>query len=579
MDGTAPATVRVLRPPLRARLPVQLLLPAGIAAIVAYLTLLPLIFLLYGTFFTPTVGGQAGTFTLQNYLRAYTDRSALPIMANSFVFAVGTMVVSLVIGTMLAWITERTNTPLRGLFFAVSLVPLIIPGILFTLSWIFLLSPRIGLLNLWIMRLLGLSAPPFDIYSIGGMIWVEALHWSPIAYLMMSAAFRSMDPSLEEAALMSGSGLARTFYHVTLKLNVPTLLGASLLLFLRGLETFEVPAIIGLPAGIHVFTSRIYLAIKSYPSDFGLAGSYSTILLVMTLTGIFLYGRITREASRFATITGKGFRPHVIDLGIWKYAMAALIVGYLVVMVVLPMFVLVWNSVLPFYMRPSFPALSMLTIDNYTFVLKLPKTTRAVINSIGLSMGSATIVVIMTSVIAWITVRSRLPGRWLLDNLASLPLIFPGIVMGVALIWVYLTLPIPIYGTVWILLVAYVTRYLPYGMRTSSAALLQVHRELEEAAETSGASWGRTFRSIILPLLQPALLAGWIYVVIVSIRELSSSILLWGPGAEVLSVYIFDLWQTGHPQELSALGLMLVGFLLVLAMVLRALSQRYGVQH
>jgi iron(III) transport system permease protein len=249
------------------------------------------------------------------------------------------------------------------------------------------------------------------------------------------------------------------------------------------------------------------------------------------------------------------------------------------VMVLLPVFVLLWNSVLPFYMRPSRQALSMLTLENYEFVLKLPKTTRAVINSIGLSMGSATIVVVMTSIIAWITVRSRVPGRWLLDNLASLPLIFPGIVMGVALIWVYLTLPIPIYGTIWILLVAYVTRYLPYGMRTSSAALLQVHRELEEAAETSGASWGRTFRSIILPLLQPALLAGWIYVVIVSIRELSSSILLWGPGAEVLSVYIFDLWQTGHPQELSALGLMMVVFLLILAIVSRTLSQRYGVQH
>ena len=579
MAGTAPISARQLRLPAWGRVPAQGLLPAATVAFVAYLTLLPLIFLLYGTFFTPTVGGVAGTFTLQNYVRAYTDRSAAGIFVNSLVFAVGAALVAFAIGATLAWITERTNTPLRGLFFAISLIPLIIPGILFTLSWIFLLSPRIGLLNLWITRLFALQASPFDIYSMGGMIWVEGLHWSPIVYLMMSAAFRSMDPALEEAAVMSGGGVLQTLYHVTLKLNVPAILGAFLILFLRGLETFEVPAIIGLPAGIRVFTSKIYLAVKGYPSDFGLAGAYSTMLLLVTLAGLYAYGRVTREAGRFATVTGKGFRPRVIDLGPWRFLTAALIIAYLTLLVGLPVFVLLWNSVLPFYVKPSLAALSMLTTKNFTFVLAVPKTTRAVINSIGLAIGSATIIMLMTSVIAWITVRSRLPGRWLLDHLASLPLIFPGVVMGVALIWVYVTLPIPIYGTIWILLIAYVTRYLPYGLRTTSAALLQIHRELEEAAETSGAGWWRTFQSIVLPLLRPALLAGWMYVVIVSMRELSSSILLWGPGAEVLPVWIFDLWQTGHPQELSALGLMLVTGLFALALVSQRLTRRFGVQH
>jgi len=578
MAQAAPAPATVFRPPRRVRVSAQDLLPIGVALLVAYLTLLPFIFLLWGSFFTPTVGGQAGVLTLQNYVRAYTDRSTLPVAANSLIFAVGTMALAFAIGTVLAWITERTNTPLRGMFFAVSLIPLIIPGILFTLSWIFLLSPRIGLINQWLMLLLGLSAPPFDVYSMGGMIWVEGLHWSPIVYLMMSAAFRSMDPALEEAALMSGSTVLQTFARVTMRLNVPTILGVCLLMFLRGLETFEVPAIIGLPAGIHVFTSKIYLAVKAYPSDFGLAAAYSTNLLLLTLGGVYLYGRVTREATRYATVTGKGFRPRVIDLGPWRYLAAAVIVAYLGVMVALPLFVLVWNSFLPFYMKPSLQGLSMLTLENYTFLFGLPKTTRAVVNSIVLSLGSATIVMFATSVIAWITVRTRLRGRWILDNLASLPLIFPGIVMGVALIWVYLRLPIPIYGTIWILLVAYVTRYLPYGMRTSSSSLVQIHRELEEAAETSGASWWRTFVRIVLPLLRPGLLAGWIYIVIVSIRELSSSILLWGPGAEVLSIYIFDLWNTGHPQELSALGLMMVGFLFALALVSRRLSQRYGLR-
>ncbi len=556
----------------------QILLLGGAGGLVAYLTVLPLVFLLYGSFFTPMVGEQAGTFTFQNYVRAYTDRSTVPLLVNSVLFALGTTVLAFIVGTGLAWIAERTNTPLRGVFFAVSLIPLAIPGILFTLSWIFLLSPRIGLINVWLARLLGLSGPIFDVYSMGGMIWVEGLHWSPIVYLMMAAAFRSMDPALEEAALMSGSSLARTFYRITLRLNLPAVLGVFLLMFLRGLETFEVPTIIGLPAGIRVFTSQIYLAVKSYPSDFGLAGAYSTVLLLLTLAGVYAYARVTRESWRFATVTGKGFRPRMIDLGPWRYAAVALMALYLAVMVALPVFVLIWNSVLPFYMPPSLKALSSVTLKNYAFVLHLPKTGRAVTNSLALSIGSATIIVVLTSLISWITVRTRLPGRWVLDHLASLPLIFPGVVMGVALIWVYLTLPIHIYGTVWILLVAYVTRYLPYGMRAASSALLQIHRELEEAAETSGASWWRTFTAIILPLLRPALLAGWLYVVIVSIRELSSSIFLWGPGSEVLSVYIFDLWNTGHAQELCALGVMLVAGLCILATASRRLSRWQGMQ-
>jgi len=565
--------------PRRSWLTTPTLLMAGAGLVVGFLTLLPLFFLVYGSFFTPTVGGQAGTFTLANFAKAYADRSALPILLNSIAFAAGTLVVAVVVGTALAWITERTNAPLRGAFFAMSLIPLIIPGILFTVSWIFLLSPRIGLINVWLQDLFGLASAPFNVYSLPGMMWVEGLHWSPIVYLLMSAAFRSMDPALEESALMSGASLRSTFYHITLPLNLPTLLSVVLLLFLRGLETFEVPAIIGLPAGIQVFTSKIYLAIRSYPSDFGLAGAYSTILLGLTSIGIYIYARVTREASRFATVTGKGFRPRVIDLGPWRYLATALIVLYLTVMVALPVFVLLWNSLLPFYLKPSLQALQRLTFENYPFVFKLPKTTRAILNSLVLSFASATIIMLLTSVVAWIVVRTRLRGRWVLDNLASLPLIFPSVVMGVALIWVYLTLPIPIYGTIWILLVAYVTRFLPYGMRACSAGLVQIHRELEEAAETSGAPWRQSFTGIVLPLLRPALLAGWIYIVIVSIRELGSSIFLWGPGAEVLSVIIFDFWQTGHFQELCAVGIMLILLLFVLALVSRRLSQRYGVQH
>ncbi|MDR7420105.1 MAG: iron ABC transporter permease [Armatimonadota bacterium] len=544
----------------------------GVTGLVAYLTLVPLGFLIYGSFFTPGVGEQPGIFTVSNYLHAYTDRSSLPVLKNSVVFAAGTAATAFCLGTGLAWITERTDTPLSGLHSALSLVPLIVPGILFSLSWIFLFSPRIGLINLAVRRAFGLTDPLFNVYSLAGMVWVEGLHWSPLAFLLMTAAFRSMDPALEESALMSGASPRATFFRITLKLAMPTTLSVMLLLFLRGIETFEVPAIIGLPVGIHVFTSKIYLAVKGYPSDLGLAGAYSTLLLAMSLLGIFIHARVTGGANRFATVTGRGAVPRRIALGRWRYLTAAVLVGYLGLAVVLPLLVLVWYSLLPYYLQPSVRALDLLTVDSYRAVLTLPAVRRAAANTLLLALASATAVMLLTAVVAWITVRTRPRGRWLVDQMASLPVIFPGVVMGVALSWAYLRLPVPIYGTLWILLLAYVTRYLPYGVRASSSALLRIHTDLEGAAQMSGASWLQLFWRILFPLMRSGLVAGWIYVVVVSVRELSSSLLLWSPGNEVLSVVMFDLWQSGHPQEVAALGVLLAVVLTGAALVFRRVA-------
>ena len=236
------------------------------------------------------------------------------------------------------------------------------------------------------------------------------------------------------------------------------------------------------------------------------------------------------QGARFATVTGKGFRPRTIDLGEWRYLTAALFVLYFVVIVLLPFLVLVWSSLQKFYSAPSWAALSRVSLDAYRAVLDTPQFAQTVWNSLVLAAGSATIIMLVAAVISWIVVRTKLPGRWLLDNLASLPLVFPGMVLGLAIMVCYLTLDIGVYGTLWIMLIAYVTRFLPYGMRYSSASMLQIHKELEESAAMSGAAWGLTFRRVVLPLLKPGLLAGFIYVMIVSIRELSSSILLYSPG-------------------------------------------------
>jgi iron(III) transport system permease protein len=472
---------------------------------------------------------------------------------------------------------ERTNTPFKSLFFALTIVPLVIPGILFTVSWIMLASPKIGLINLALQGLLDTDTVFLDIYSMAGMIWVDGLHYSPMAFLLMTAAFRSMDPSLEEQAAMSGASVLQTARRITLKLAWPAAAGSLLILFVRSVESFEVPALLGLPVGIHVYTSSIYQAIHQYPSQVGLASAYAVTLLLLTSLGVYSQTRFASGGSHYATVTGKGFRPRTIDLGRWRYLTASIFIVYFLVIVLLPFLVLLWSSLQRFYSAPSWNALSRISLDSYRAVLEYPQFAQTVWNSFVVSLGSATAVMLLSAIMSWIVVRTKLPGRWMLDNMASLPLVFPGLVLGLAIMVCYLTFDIGVYGTLWIIFIAYVTRFLPYGMRYNSAAMLQIHKELEESAAMSGASWSMGFRRVVLPLLKPGLLAGFIYVMIVSIRELSSSILLYSPGTEVVSIMIWELWQNGQYVELSALGVMLIMALFCLVLLAQLFARRFGI--
>jgi iron(III) transport system permease protein len=454
----------------------------------------------------------------------------------------------------------------------------VIPGILFTVAWILLGSPKIGIVNLILMQWFGFGGPAFDIYSMWGMIWVDGLHYSPMAFLLMTAAFRAMDPSLEESAMMSGANVFQVVWHVTLKLAWPAIFATFLILLVRAIESFEVPALLGLPVGIQVFTSSIYQAVHRYPSQVGLASTYAVTLLLITTAGTYFISKLSTTGSKYSTMTGKGFRPRQIDLGRWRWLAASVFFVYFGLIVVLPLAVLVWSSFQQFYAVPSMEALKNLTLDPYRFVLTYPNLARSVWNSLALSLGSATLIMLITSVICWIVVKTKIRGRWLLDNLASLPMVFPGLVLGLALMIFYLNVDIGVYGTMWILFIAYVTRFMPYGLRFNTTSMLQIHKELEESAAMSGAGWTTTFTRIILPLLKPGLLAGWIYIVIVSIRELSSSILLYSPGNEVVSIVIWELWENGQYVELSALGVLFILALFALVMVAQYVGKKFGIK-
>lgn len=564
------------RPSIFARLaPRELLRPQtliilAVVLTVAYLAVVPLGYLLWGTFF------DEGGFTLRFFGEAYSQIPLTELLGNSFTFAIGSTTISVVLGTTLAYLQARTDVPFKRLVFAASLVPLIIPGILHTVAWILLFSPEIGVLNAWLEPVFGPRA--FNVYSMPGMIWVEGLHLSPLVFLLMSAAFRSMDPSLEESALMSGARMRTVIRRITLPLVVPALSAAILVMMVRVLEAFEVPAILGIRAREWVFVSRIYESLDDFPPKYGEGGALAMSLLLLTSVGVLIQSRLSRRGKAFQTVTGKGFRPRGLPLGRWRWPAAGLVFVYFLVAVVMPVLVLIYSSLLPFYAEPSAEQFSRFTLENYVATFTRPHTLNAFKNSLVLGIGSATAVMFFMAIASWLVVRTRLPGRWLVDNLAFSPLAIPGLVMGVALLFVYLRFPLPIYGTLWILFLAYCTRYMPYGMRYSSSSMVQISGELEESAQTSGASWWQTFRRVNLPLLMPGLIAGWIYIVLVSFRELSSSILLYSPGNEVLSIVIWERWENGQFTQLAALGMVMVATLVVLVVLASRLGARIGVK-
>jgi len=555
----------------------QTLILGGCSLLVFYLAALPIGTLLYGSFRSIPVMVAGGSFTVRNYISAFFDQEAYYLAWNSLRFALGSSFLAFMIGTYLAWVNERTNAPLKTACTLMAMLPLLIPGILTTIGWLFLLSPKIGVINLALRKLLGLTSGPFDIFSMWGMIWVQAVDIYPLAFLLMSAALRNMDPALEEASMAAGSSTMTTLRRITLPVMRPSMIGVMLIMFVRAIEAFEVPAIVGIPGDIHVFTSKIYLATHQYPSNHGLAGAYAVNLLIICVAGVLLYQKLTRRQEQFATVTGKGYRPRVVDLGYWKYLHLTIAVVIFAIGVIAPVLILIWASLVPYYGVPSAALIAKMSLENYEFILTYPEATKAFKNSLILSIGSATSVMLITSVIAWITVKSKIAGKGILDVISFIPIAIPGIVLGISLMWVYLIVPVPIYGTIWILFVAYMTKYLPYGVRAASASMIQITSELEEASHVCGGTWQQTFRKIILPLLTPGFLAGWLYISILALRELSTSILLYSTDSIVLSVLIFDLLDQAQYNWLAALGVLMIMVLMVMALVAYKVGATMGI--
>jgi iron(III) transport system permease protein len=557
---------------------VQLLVLVPLVAFLVYQVITPLGFLVWGSFKTVRPGAPGffdPTLTFSNYWRALADPQFVTSLLNTVLYTGATALGTLLVGTLLAWITTRTDAPGRAVIAGLAFAGLTVPGIIMTVSWILLASPNTGFINV-AARSLGLGETLFDIYTLPGMIWVSVWQFLPLAYLLLSAAFQSMDPSLEEASAIAGRGTIRTLRRVTLPLVLPSLLAIVVLLLIYGIEAFETPALLGIPGKVFVFSTLVYLNTSFAPSDIGLASAYAMFLLALSLAALAGYLRLTRRERAFVTITGKGFRPRRLPLGAWRLPLSAIGILIVLVGVALPLLTLVWTSFLRFLQPPSMAALQSLNFANYQTVLGNDGMRTAVLNSVVLGVGSATLTLALVTPIAWIVARTRLPGRQGLDMLAFAPIAIPGIVLSISMIWLYLSLPLPVYGTIWIILLAYLIKYMPVVMRIVSASVAQVHPEMEEASMLC-ATWSRTMRRVALPLLRPGLLAAWIWVASNSFREVTVAVMLANQDTRPVGVAMFALWNDGRFGMVAAFAVIILVVLSALSAAALWVGRRYRV--
>ena len=536
-------------------------------AVVSYLVLVPLIMLLYASVKSTEdkLPFEVTGLTLANYATVLTSPATLPIFVNTFFFTAGSLAVGLPLAILMAWLLERTAIPARRWIAALILVPMTIPSLLSAIAWIQLLDPRIGLINVVLRAMLGLSGDtgPFDIYTLSGMCFVQGLRLVPSAYLMIAASFRAMDPSLEEQSAMAGRGVAQTTLRITLPIMRPALLAMFIYYIIVVIESFDIPGLLGFTARIRVLSTAIYWATHSEVGlpDYGLASALGALILAVALLLMWFYQRLTKHQERFTTITGKGYRPRQINLGAWTVPATTLCVVYLAIAVVLPFLMLIWTSVQPFYAVPSADSLARITFEGYFKIWQESTVMRALWNTTVLALTTSAATIVLAVLVSWFVVRrTRVAGGWshYLATVSFLPQCVPSIVIGLAFIFVYVRFPIPIYGTLWIIALAMTTRYLAYSSRTMTSALMQVHGELEEASQMSRAPWARTLRKITMPLLAPAMINVFFWVAVHAMQELSMALMLYNPDTVVVSTMIWSMWQNGRTADAAVLGVILI---------------------
>jgi iron(III) transport system permease protein len=546
----------------------------SLIAVVGALTVFPVLMLMLGSF---SEGLTAfGRFTTDKYVEAYTDPAFFEVIANTVVFVLGTSLLSTLLALFLAYLNTRTDIPFKGLFGVISIVPMMIPHLLFAVSWALLLNPSNGLVNLALKQAFGLDAAPFNIYSLWGMILVEGLLELPIAYLIIAPAMASFDVALEESSRVCGAGTWRTLLRVTLPVLRPAILAAFTLGIVRSLASFAVPSMIGMPGRVQVLATHLYTMISTgFATDYGKAAAVGMSVLVASVTLIVVYRALTAESEKFVTVSSRGFRPTLIGLGRARMPLFGLVGVLSFALIVLPVAVLLYTSFVPYSMVPGARAFSLMSLRHWHAVLEDPISLLALKNSLFLAVAGATLGVALSVFVAYVIVKVKTRAAGLLESLSYLSFSFPGIVIGVGFMWFFVQTPL--YATIWALLLGYIATYLPYGIRPMSSAFVQIHSHLEESSLVCGASPLVTLRRIIVPLLVPGIVSGWILLASMFVRELTLSVVLSRPGTEVLAIQILRYSEDGLWGRLSALGIVMIGISTILVVLATLIGNRFKI--
>jgi len=526
-----------------------------------WLVLVPMTLIVISAF-KPTGLVQDPGFTFSHVYKVYTDPFFWKLTLNTVQFALGAAVLALVFGGFLAWLVERSDLPGRRFFRTFAILPMVMPPFLLAMCWIMLLSPRTGIVNQIYRQLFHTREALFDIYSMSGMIFVEGLAIVPSAFLILSPVMRNMDPSLEEAALTSGASTWRMLRQILFPLLRPALLAGVIYLFVVCCVIFDVPGAIGMPERLYVISTYTFSLLTENPHglpDYAQVSAMGLMLIALLVCLALLYQHLTKQSRRYVTVSGKNFRPRVFKLGRWRYPALIVVVLYFVASAFAPMLLLIWTSLMPYLVKPSVEGLKLLTLRNHLEFLHNPLAFSASINSLIIALVAASAVALLSLAVAWLVNKSKVPGRRLLDIISFLPLAFPGVLVAVGLMYVYLHFSgLGIYGTIWIIAIAYTTVYLSFGSRSMLGFVTQLHPELEEAAHTCGATNVFTIRRVIVPLAAPALVAVWLWVFSHSLRELGAALTLQGVSNATVPTILYGYWSSGEPNKAAAVGVWLL---------------------
>jgi len=507
-------------------------------------------------------------FGIANFVELFDH---LDWIANTLLVSVSATILAMAIGIVLAWILYRTTVPGQRVFEVLIAIPYPLGPLVGALAWSALGSPQEGLLNQLFTSLTGIHEPLFNIYSVPGIIFVMAIFEAPVAVLMIGAAMQHMDSALEESSTVFGAGKLRTAFRITLPLMLPAILSAALFLFTSMMGAFAIPTMLGTNARFYVATTAIYVMFQSYPPNYPLAAAIGLVLVVITALAVWASARVLKRRTH-AIIFGRNYRPRRLNMRGWTPALLVFECAYVLVSLVLPLGVLLLASL------QKSGGLSWLatnwTLSNFHYVLiDFPTTRQAIGNSLLLGVGTGTIGVAFATTIAWMVHRSQSGGRRLLEQASMLPQAFPRLIFAFGFMWMVMSLPIHLYGTLTAVLLAYIIVFLPLAYRGMSGVVVQIDRSLEEAARISGAHWGRMMRTVTLPLLRAGLLANWVLLFMISVREVSASLFLSGPGTQVLGPAIFSFWDSGGLPRVSALAVVQAGIILIALVVVRRLAR------